>query len=227
MSDRYNRVLTPAIKKQITRDWQKHFPAFAIYKPMWLLRRVGPVVIGIILERDSSNDIYKPTFHIHNLAIPFPTISLTLSNQLKSKSGGQDFITVRSHDETHLKAIERFREACFLPCEGPVSYKQVLKAYEEKKSRNRHEKLYDMEIADMALISAWANRPRKARKYLKRALRMMGDSVPWIDQDYGSVSAWRKHMETIIQKPEAMQRCVEEQIIEHRLQNIPVSDFLV
>jgi hypothetical protein len=64
--------LTPALKKTITNDWRALAAQFATYKPMWLARRIGPLVQGICLDRDSSNAAYLPTLHVHCLCCPFP-----------------------------------------------------------------------------------------------------------------------------------------------------------
>lgn len=227
MIDPAARKLTPTIKKQITSDWYEHFAHFTVYKPMWMLRRAGPIVIGVLLERDSSNNKYKPYFHIHILLRPNESITLSLYSQLKSKAGGGDWVTVRSHDKTYLDAIQRFRKEYFLPCAGVVSYIQVLTAYKEYKKRNSYNVLSENDYADMALLCAWGGQPRKGRKYLKRALRMMGDSCPWIDRDYGSVQAWGQYMKDQIKNPDALHKVVDQEIIKHKLENIPVSEFII
>lgn len=76
------KKLTPAIKKRITNDWHRLFPALGVYKPMHLLNRVGPLLIGILLEVKSGNHNYIPTFHVHNLTRPFPVVALGLATTL-------------------------------------------------------------------------------------------------------------------------------------------------
>ena len=51
--------VTPALKKRISQDWQGCFPGLKIWKPIRLLRRVGPLLIGITLALGSSQYGYQ------------------------------------------------------------------------------------------------------------------------------------------------------------------------
>ena len=93
------KKLTPAVKRKITLDWHDCFPEMGIYKPLHLLRRVGPLLIGILLERDRTADRYLPTFYVHNLAKHFPVITLTLASPLRTeKTFAPDKIKVSEHE---------------------------------------------------------------------------------------------------------------------------------
>jgi hypothetical protein len=51
--------LTRAVEKRITEDWAREFTGMGVYKRRWLMRRVGPLLIGVSLDRDSHGDLYK------------------------------------------------------------------------------------------------------------------------------------------------------------------------
>ena len=115
------KKLTLTAKQQITEDWNRCFPEMGIYKPLHLLRRVGPVLIGILLERDSTKDRYLPTFHVHNLAKPFPVITLTLSEPLRTEiTQAPDQIKVSQHESRFEEASERMDRQALLPLKGDV-----------------------------------------------------------------------------------------------------------
>jgi hypothetical protein len=40
------QTLTPAWKTKITADWSAAFPGLGVYKPLHLLRRAGPLLMG-------------------------------------------------------------------------------------------------------------------------------------------------------------------------------------
>ena len=42
--------LTRTMKKEITKQWQAEFPSMGIYKNMWLMNIVGPIIVGLLLE---------------------------------------------------------------------------------------------------------------------------------------------------------------------------------
>ena len=74
-----------AVARDLTRDWATLFPGFGVWRPLRLLRRLGPWVQGITLERTSAGDEYRPTAHVHALTRDFPTISLTLASPLRTR----------------------------------------------------------------------------------------------------------------------------------------------
>src|SRR5687767_11517160 len=120
-ASRSSMKLSTSIKRQITEDWVKCFPALGIYKPMWLLRRTGPLLQGICLNRDSANDAYRPTFHVHNLAKNLPFVSLTLSAPLRTvKTGTPETIRAAFHKERFVDASDRLRRQTQVPLAGPV-----------------------------------------------------------------------------------------------------------
>jgi len=77
-------------RKQITKDWLSLFPDFSEYKPMHLIRRNGVFLCGIYLQTHSGNWDYEPIFHIHNLMIDFPVVSLGSTTYLLNKKGAKD-----------------------------------------------------------------------------------------------------------------------------------------
>lgn len=99
-------------KKRITHDWQAELPALSIHKPLQLLRRAGPLLIGVCLERTSSGDRYSPVFHFHNLLIPRDDITLTLAQPLCSlrNTNVPEMITLSTHTPKYVDAAARLVE---------------------------------------------------------------------------------------------------------------------
>ena len=71
--------ITLSMKKKITNDWKELYPEMGIYKPMWLMNILGPLVVGLLLHIKSNKDRYIPTLHMHNLAEEFPVCLLYTS----------------------------------------------------------------------------------------------------------------------------------------------------
>lgn len=87
------KLLNKSAEKQITADWQREMPSLGIYRPRHLLRRVGLLLVGVLLERDSGRDMYHPMFHVHCMGKALHFVSLTLCTQLRSERfGARDFI---------------------------------------------------------------------------------------------------------------------------------------
>ncbi|WP_405731498.1 hypothetical protein OG607_33755 [Streptomyces sp. NBC_01537] len=102
--------LSNPVARRITSDWADLFPEFSIWQPLRLLRRIGPVVQGITLDKSTAGDQYYPTVHVHSLAQDFPVISLTLAQRLLKPSGVQQPIEVDRHPEEFRWAAVRLEE---------------------------------------------------------------------------------------------------------------------
>lgn len=113
--------LTPALKRSITRDWQSLALQFAIYKPMLLARRVGPLVQGIALDRDESNETYLPILFVQCLCRPFPGLSFTFPQDLLSpRSLAPQRLKVQFHEQNFREACERLLTSSLLPVSGDI-----------------------------------------------------------------------------------------------------------
>ncbi|MFD9502452.1 hypothetical protein [Streptomyces sp. NPDC060035] len=108
-----------ATAKQVTADWARVFDGFDIWRPLRLLRRVGPLVQGITLDRSTSGDAYFPTAHIHALTRPFPAVSLALGQRLASRSGMPEAIRFTDHAEDYLDAARRLAGQARLSLDVP------------------------------------------------------------------------------------------------------------
>ncbi|MEV1118832.1 hypothetical protein AB0I91_27515 [Actinosynnema sp. NPDC049800] len=104
---------------KVTSDWGRTFDQFAVWRPLRLLRRLGPVVQGITLDRNTAGDAYFPTVHIHVLAVPFPVISLTMGQRLLDDSGAQKQVMFSRHAEEFQVAVEGVRRQSSLSVDEP------------------------------------------------------------------------------------------------------------
>lgn len=115
-----------ATARQVTVDWARVFDGFDIWRPLQLLRRVGPVLQGITLDRSTLGDAYCPTAHVHALTRPFPVVSLTLGQRLASGSGMQEAIRFTDHAEDYLGAARRLAEQARLSLGAPPTVRDVV-----------------------------------------------------------------------------------------------------
>ncbi len=96
---------------RITADWQSEFPELVRFASRQFGRRVGPFIVGLLLERDSSNDNYEPMFHMHSLLTEHPAVSLHCRRALfRHQPGVPSRVTVASHDARWRDAATRMRE---------------------------------------------------------------------------------------------------------------------
>ncbi|MBW3623369.1 MAG: hypothetical protein KY468_08165 [Armatimonadetes bacterium] len=219
--------LTPAQKKQITKDWQSRFPGFAVYKTMWLLRRAGPLVIGVNLNPGFGNFDYLPLFHVHNLARPWDTISLNLRQELLTDRGApMAYIPSQKHEEKWEDAVRRMYEQAPLPLEGDVPLSQVVQAYKNyilKPVALGASRLYE----DVISLLCWCGYLDEAKEFLEETCREIIHWPQYIwDKKSEGIEGWRDRMLKVIEDPERVKTTVQERITRHKLEKIPASELI-
>lgn len=222
------KKLTPPLKRQITEDWHKLFPQMAVYQSMWLARRVGPLVQGICLERDSGGGAYFPTTHLHNLCRPFPAISLSLAQRLlNERSGTQERIAVQFHESQYREVAQRLAKASLLPLTGDLTLHQMLDAHRGYRELNRPDSKYPVLLfEDGILLFAWSGQREQAVGLLNEHTGGMRDWPENIMARYGGLDAWERKMLESIKNPENLQATVESQARELKVANLPSAQLV-
>ena len=212
-------------RAEITRDWNDCFPSLWAYKPLHLLRRVGPIVTGIVLERDSSGTSYRPTSYVHNLSREFPVITLSLGEYARNeRSGYPDVIQVRFHESSYRDCARRLEENALLPYSGDLHLDAVLGAYENYRSRpSTH---YPCQIfEDMALIAGWASAQQIAIRIIDDAFGVMRGWPADILNGIGGLDAWLSRLRDRVAHPDHLRATVQEEIEKFKIENAFVSQL--
>lgn len=175
----------------ITKDWAAAFPSLGRYKPRWLLRRVGPLLQGILLERTGSGDVYVPTFHVHCLATPFPVVSLQLRRQL-------DPVAIRDHVTRLAGAVARMNAEAPLPLVGDLTLREVLAAYHAHVEAGAP---YIVQaLVDVVAICAWSGDTAAAQAELAWA-RSIAETWPaQVFDKHGGLAHWLANTEQLIER---------------------------
>jgi hypothetical protein len=219
---------TSALRRQITEDWRKLFPQMAIYQPMWLARRIGPLIQGICLERDSGSGGYFPTTHLHNLCRSFPVLSLSMAQRLlNERSGTQERIPVQFHEQRYGKAAQQLAQASLLPLTGDLNLHQVLDAQRAYRELNRPDSKYPVLLfEDGVLLAAWSGQHGRAEELLNQHTSEMRYWPANVLTRYGGVDSWKTKMLEKVENPKELQITAESQ--EHKLKvtNLPFAQFL-
>lgn len=217
-------MLTKDIERQITEDWHREIPSLGIYRPRRLLRRTGPLLIGICLERDSSGDVYKPMFHVHCLANEAPVVFLTLFTQLRSPhSGGPEFIQLRFHEGAYKEAASRMVRQALLPLAGDVRLDHVLATYHDYLATPIGQRQAANLYSDMIALLVWGGDLAGAEKLVNECLSLEdGAQFRHVGGRSGFADVCRK----LLENPMLVQQMVETQITALGVGSLPVSDLL-
>lgn len=213
--------LTPKIKRQITHDWNTQLPNLGIYAPMWLLRKCGPLLIGVCLDRDSGNDSYRPTFHVHSLTKDHSGISLTMCQRLRTlRTGAEDWVTVMGHAQRHAEAAQRMNQQALLPLSGPVTLQMVLDAYHAYLQRPRQGWTVHL-LEDIITLLVACGRLDDAARFLQQTATAMASWPAFVLERMEPISSWEAKMQRLIDNPELVHQTVSEQAAKLKVENLP------
>jgi hypothetical protein len=216
--------MTPSVRRQITADWLEQFPELGQYKPLHLLRRVGPLLEGIVLERTSGNDAYRPTFHIHSLLRESPVVTMTLAQRLRSdRSGGPDMVPVLHHERNYIDAARNLARQAPLALSGQLRVSEVIESY--RRFAGRFGSHYDAnDLYDgIARLCAWAGDSELATAIVAEGFSRLGEWPPNVLAQIGGREAWRGQITAVVANRERLAAIMGEQIALLNLETIPVS----
>jgi hypothetical protein len=203
-------------------------PQFAIYQPMRLVRRVGPLVQGICLDRDSSNAAYLPTLHVHCLCREFSVVSLNLGQPLVSvRSGTAERLSVQFHAQKYREACERLVASSLLPVTGDWTMSQVLAAFEAYRNLNRPDSRFPISLMEDAVsLWTWLGQNDRAQDL---ADQYGAEAKSWPEivlVRQGGWDAWRNSLHTIAFSTDSLRKRVTEQTEYLKLLEAPVAELL-
>lgn len=211
-----------ATMRRITRDWDMQLPGFDVWKPMHLLRRVGPVLQGVALERSRSGDYYFATSHVHALTREFPVISLSLGHRVLRSSGQPEQIDA---SEAHLSdvAARLIEQTDHSIRETPPAIDDLIVAY-QRAAVTRHrlgQPPAVMEMEDSILVAALSERHELLAMGLQLAEQLAALwARPRLPLDWTTPSDWLDGLRTKAADPSALAGTVTRQIAEHKLEKI-------
>jgi hypothetical protein len=211
--------------KKITEDWHSVFPELGIHEPMHLLRRCGPLLVGICLQRRSGEE-YLPATHICCLARGSSFIYLGLRQELRTlRTHAQDPIPIKWHDKKWREAAERLTHQSLLPLTGPLSLDQLIHAFKEYPKTDDAMSHEPDIYRDWLLTLAWAGREEDVQRVLAEAER---DMATWPDRIFlyeeGGLSGWLRRVREETSDPDRLGRIVEEELVKLKAEHLPAVD---
>ena len=191
-----NSIIEKKDRKQITKDWLSFFTGFNEYKPMHLIRRNGAFLCGIYLQTHSGNWDYEIIFHIHNLMVDFPVISLGSDTFLLNHKGARDGVTLFQHKESFRNYAERLKQQIPLLQKDVISCDELV-AYIKRTVDNSIG--YPAEsLRDIVLALFKCGKITEAEQEIANAKRIISQWDDDATQRFGGVSGWEKQVRELM-----------------------------
>ena len=207
----------------ITEEWRREFPGLDRYKPMWLARRLGPVVQGLALRPNGANDEYKPTSHIHCLAHPFPSVGLVNDGDPKDPySGCTVSVRARFHEGRVPAAADAVRLASLLPLDRVPTPDEIVAAFRRLlASRSSYAGPLVRRQENLASVLAWFGRAEEARETLREAARRPEDWERYFEPEEGAEAWLGRHLQRVGDL-NGLRATVAKEVERHKLRSVPI-----
>jgi hypothetical protein len=98
-------MATKTERIEILKLWAEHFPQLIMFKDQWLLKRNGPVLSGILIDRTSDKNKYRALYFMSVLDMN-DFIPISHSQEYKGRYAGKEL----RYDRFDSNDIEQFKK---------------------------------------------------------------------------------------------------------------------
>lgn len=192
---------------------------------MSLLKRNGPLLLGIYLERTRSNDVYLPLFHVHALMWPSSDMTLGLCQGLAYKGMARlrEEIPVKEHELRYEEAAERLATQVPELMATDTTLSRIIRLYWDFVENNRDPAICRFPLAlwaDEILLWTWAGETARAQRCFDRALKRM---TAWPPHEV--LPEWQETILKLMDK-ERLEAVIQEESKRHGVEHIPCYGLL-
>ena len=209
-------------RERILSDWRSCVPSMSSNKSMSLMKRNGPLIVGLSLREDRGNTSYKVIPYVHSLLRETSDITLTLNYPLRTQQGTYyDNFTLKSHDREFSDACKRLHKQTLFPLNESLSLSQIIGAYEEYIARGLNIESPIFLYEDIVSFFAWCGKLDEARRRLLNYVSVMSD---WDDQMFrhvGEKSAFFDRLVEIVENRGLLEKTCETNVEFFKLQKVP------
>lgn len=207
------------MKKVVTKDWEGMFPSLRTLKPTRLIRRNGPLLVGICLESGSDPEAYTPIAHFHNLCESFSTISLGLAGRVLNYKGLPVSIKVKNHTELYEEYANKVKWEFPYTVKNNIDFNEFVIAT-QKYITGRTIPFQHAPYSDIITIAAYLGKKDYAIEALENFSAIISE---WPERAFniiGSVEKWRNGLVELVNNAEQLHKTVEQEIIKHKLEGV-------
>jgi hypothetical protein len=188
------------------------------------LRRVGPILQGVVLERFTDQRAYQPATFVHFLGRRWPTISLSLMRELRARNGASKRLRSPWRENEHQEAALKLAEQSALPLVALPTIEEIVDAYREWVERNVKPDwpFGRPALEDLVLVPATVGRDDLAKSGLELAANL---AEAWPAEQLPHGDRWLEQLEAAAADQLALQRTVLDEIERHGLGSIPTHEL--
>jgi len=213
------------IRDQFAAVWNERFKSFVKWKPGRLLRRHGPLLVGLAIEPATSERTYQIVFHTHNLTTPWDKgeIVFGLAGSLVGRSGLSEEVSRNLKEMEERNVFQRFIET-YPPVDSNRltfnDYVGLTRNY--LAGKHGSPVVFDiLPYRELLVIAAWCGYREYVLAQLDRFLRETADWRDNLFQFVGGRQKLQADIRNLADNPRSLDAIVESEVEKHGLQKIP------
>lgn len=221
MTEIANAIITPKELRTIVADWQVELSALSVWKKSWLVRRVGPLAIGVCIDVLGGRLDYRPTAFGTKLFVENSPLSFGTPQYWRLR-GVAETIKPKFHDRHYRTAVSFLCDHAYAPLYGPVSLEHLVKEYERYVRDNPHNEW--VEIHGQIRLLAHCRAAEAANQLLSRIKsRFKPDDFHWA----GGRDALVETLAREIADPTLLDQAMIRKVAETGLDAVPYQDLII
>ncbi len=213
----------------VTKLWAGNILEMGVYKPMLLLKRNGPLLIGLSLQKNRGNDQYEPNIHLHNLCFESDGISLSAPMYLLTDRSVPYCIRGDKDGADILQYASKLKKQFPITCMTNVPFKQVVSyIFGYISTKNEWTRLPDHGV--FLDLASWAKILGKDDLAEDIILYPRNNIPNWTElylENFEDPDDWEKWTRNMISNRDSLLNTVESQINTLKLASIPSYDLTI
>jgi hypothetical protein len=218
--DSINYKASPSTLTQVVNDWVKLFPELKRYKTgQKILKRFGPVVYGIELEKYFSSE-YRPRVVLYSLLANEPRLGAVIDQTIRTERNIEVTVKYSQHSENYLTASRLLTEQSRVNLFGKPTIDQVIEAIFNYVKFNIQTNCYWSCRAVMQL-SRLMDDKTKGDEYLEQGFDLLKQklSTQWLETETKGLDNWKMEIKNLT--ADKIDVLINENIKKYRFENIP------
>lgn len=216
--------MNKVVLDKVILDWNNQFPSLQRYmRGQKLLKRFGPIVIGIELEKFSSDE-YRPRFIAINLLSNPKKLIRCIYQSAKNKKGLDVIVPYSKHSVSYIEACSLIQSQSRISLRMEPSIYDIINGIKDHIDNDLSEANPFFECEALMYLSKYLPNPKTSNEVFQNALDRL-NRVPriFIETYSGGYETWvnRINSYTI----EELNNCIKESIMVNKLQNISGIDL--
>lgn len=218
--DSVTNKASASVLSEVAADWQSHFSSLKRHKSSQkLLKRTGPVVFGIELEKFLSDE-YRPRVVLYNLIDNSSKLIRVIDQTISNQKGLEISIKYSRHAEEYPNACRLLEQQSRVNFFGKPAIEDIICSIITFIEKDAVANCFWSCEAVMQL-SRLLNEDQKKEKYFEKGLDLAKNKIPAqiLDTLTKGTEKWIAAIENL--NVEKINTLIEDSLRRHKLEDIP------